>query len=408
MKIKSVAKGFTLIELLVVVLIIGILSAVALPMYRKAVERSRASDALTTMQAIAKSEHGWYLMNNSYTTDFSDLDIDLTDVNGNKADNASFANALYTYELVDTGILASRNNDEYYLYKDYENSQIMCAPSGHYICENLGGFTKVPCEKAELLWANSNNTCYLDPETRCKEVNPGVNNIWHEEENPENSYCAYIDQGGKTLQDGTKCVTTSNDSSHNKCQSSIVNDGGECVSTSNSGWHNCNSSTINKGGKCIVNGGGRPCEGVRILGGECTGTGGQACWYSSITAGGICSANETSGNRTGCSYAKIYSGGKCTSNCYGSEIYDGGICSGDCGTVKVYSGGICLGGCSAATIYDGGICKSSKTNACYNVSAQYYRTVYSGTGCCEGDYCGNAPKCNCPIDEETGMHKTSC
>ena len=49
-------KGFTLIELLVVVLIIGILSAVAMPQYTKAVEKSRASEALSMLKTLREQQ----------------------------------------------------------------------------------------------------------------------------------------------------------------------------------------------------------------------------------------------------------------------------------------------------------------------------------------------------------------
>ena len=73
-------KGFTLIELMVVVIIVGILAAVAVPMYRANVRRSMASEGKALAGSVKTAERVYYSEHNNYTTTFSQLDgVDYTD-----------------------------------------------------------------------------------------------------------------------------------------------------------------------------------------------------------------------------------------------------------------------------------------------------------------------------------------
>ena len=66
-------RGITLMELMIVVIILGILAAVAYPNYRDFAARAKRNEAKAALLQIATQQERFYLNNNTYTTDMTQL-----------------------------------------------------------------------------------------------------------------------------------------------------------------------------------------------------------------------------------------------------------------------------------------------------------------------------------------------
>jgi type IV pilus assembly protein PilA len=71
-------EGFTLIELLVVIIIVGVLSAIALPSFLNQVGKARGSEAKTTLGALNRAQQAYRLENGTFTGDIQYLDAKIT------------------------------------------------------------------------------------------------------------------------------------------------------------------------------------------------------------------------------------------------------------------------------------------------------------------------------------------
>lgn len=170
--IKNNNKGFTLIELLVVVLILGILAAMAMPQYFKAVERSRMSEAVSLMSNIASAQQRKYLQINKYTTAYTGLDVSPKGATGSlyytKGDSGNgFKIQLSAADAYDTGnVVSTRQNGggglqyNYVLSRYYANDGTSCRgtdANGQALCADFCGvdaYTKECCSDASVATAD--------------------------------------------------------------------------------------------------------------------------------------------------------------------------------------------------------------------------------------------------------------
>ncbi len=66
-------RGVTLLELMIVTVIIGIMASIAYPNYREFVARAKRNEAKAALLQIAQNQERFYLQNNTYTLDMTQL-----------------------------------------------------------------------------------------------------------------------------------------------------------------------------------------------------------------------------------------------------------------------------------------------------------------------------------------------
>ena len=149
---KYTTSGFTLIELLAVVLIIAILTSIAVPQYRRSVQRAQAIEMMTNLRTLFDSAKRYRTANSEAPLKLTGLDVSFFDATTPDASSFNIGNFHYSFmnDGISACLLSNKNTfyntycfKMYYTYtsgsKKYKDLMVCSsmAPKYNWLCEAL-------------------------------------------------------------------------------------------------------------------------------------------------------------------------------------------------------------------------------------------------------------------------------
>lgn len=143
--------GFSLIELLAVSLILAILTSIALPQYRRSVQRAETIEAMTNLRSLFDSAKRYKSFHSETPTKLKGLDISFFDASTDDGD-FDIGKFHYVFDSANNRIRACRNDDgnttttycinAYYKHPKYGLDTMTCSwTSGgkfDWVCPAIG------------------------------------------------------------------------------------------------------------------------------------------------------------------------------------------------------------------------------------------------------------------------------